>query len=1118
MSISNLSDEELLSLYNSNNTSNSNSSKGLSSLSDEELLNLYKDTQPTQHTQVTQPKKQKVNNSYTYPKGIDLNHPENVDQEAFKRDIDKIYNIPQVEVPQRGQLVNSDGVVKTGSNNTPLSGKEAEIARIKAEYEAKNKEIDREHRKAMARIGLGATMQGVSALPIFKVPIAGTALGGALFDAGGAIMDGEKGSEIAKRAGRGAVAGATVEGAIKAIPGVGHLLAKTPMGKQAIKGVDEATKKILQVPAVQTAIKASEPVIEKLTTELTKPRTIGKPRVETSVSAQIVKPEQVATQEALKPVKQAEPIQAIKEQATAEIKPSKLKGTMQKAGTLPKELETRNIEYEVMHNADTVNRAREAVTANPHAVHADLLKKMSQEGDYKDYVLNADDVVNAKELVTKLYDEGNTQDAIDLTERIIKSASKTGQALQAYSLWGRTTPDGAVAYAQKWLDRYNKSQHKNLKLNEGQAKDIRNLAQKVQETAEGTRENEVAIAQMQKYIADLTPVNWSKKFDTYRYVNMLLSTKSRTKDFVLTGLNAVDTAIDESIANGIDFVRSKVTNTPRAFSGLNPSSWGKGFAKGFKEGAEDVRLGIDTSRSGEVGRYGIPKTDSFKFKPVIGAKWENLTNNPVSNALNNLYAGGEKGLKYALQVPDRAFYEARYASSLANQMKALGVDKPTKEMIQQANKEALEAVFQDNSWVSRLGTQTRNTVNAITESLENSLGLPQNSVPRAGDFLAPFVTTPANVLNSGVKNTVGATVGVPKLLKAKTPQELRDAEMLLAKNIKGLGVGAGIGEAIHQGAIHSNIGQDNYSEDAVTGLKPNSIAIGDKAISLKDYPQWSIPINAYLGAREGGIPQALANVTQSVGDVSSLKSVGDVMKAFEPKYGETPTAQEITDNIIRTLGVNALSQALPYGGAMGELRNVIDPYSREMFSDKVPEYVKNRLLNRIPVLSKTLPLKYNAVGEPAKINNIENPVARVASEAIDLGVRNYNEDANYRELAELEESVKDTDYKGKTRVGLDTPSRKIEVNGETIKLNNQQFSDFSKDYTILNYLLKGMALNTDEYGQMTQEEKVEYLSDLRGSVEEAVKIMQFGHTPSRRLRPYTQYILDNYTALTSDEE
>ena len=1092
MSISNLSDDELQKLYNQNNN--------LSSLSNEELLEMYETG--------NQPKKQ---NSYTYPQGIDLKHPENVDKEAFKRNIDEIYNIPQVEIPQRGVLANSDGVVKEESNkplsNSSISSKDAEIARIKADFEAKNKEIDRQHRKNMGRIGAGALLEVASLHPILNIPYVGTGLGGALFEAGNAIMEGKKAKDIAKDAGIGFAVGESVG----AIPYVGKYASKTKAGQAVANKVAPTVESLLN----SSIGKKTGDIIGKLGAELNKPRTFINPSVEKSVKAEIVKPTQQATQEALNIVKN-EPIEAVKEQALVEMKPSKLKSTMQNAGTLPKELETKSIDYEVIHNADSINRAKELVANNPQSVQADLLKKMSQEGDYKDYVLSADDVVNAKELVTKLYDEGNTQDAIDLTERIIKSASKTGQALQAYTLWGRTTPDGAVAYAQKMLNRYNKDQHKNLKLSDEQANEIRNLAKKIQETTEGTRENDVAIAQMQKYIADLTPANWAKKLDTYRYVNMLLSTKSRLKDFALTGMNSLDTAIDETIANGIDALRSKITKTPRAFSGLNPSDWGRGFKKGFSEGLEDVNLGINTARSGETGRYGIPTSNSFNFKPVFKQGWNSLTENPLANALNNVYAGGEKALKYALQVPDRAFYEARFSSSLANQMKSAGLEKPTKEMLQQAHKEALEAVYQDNSWVSKLGTQARNTANTITESLESNLGLPTDSIPRAGNFLAPFVTTPANVINSGLKNTAGAVIGVPKLLKARTPQEIRDAEMLIAKNIKGLGVGAGIGEAVHQGAINSNIGENNYGEDAVTGLKPNSLAIGDKAISLKDYPQWSIPINVYLGARDGGFPQAISNTMQSIGDISSLKSVGDVMKAFEPRFGEAPTGQEIADNITRSIGVNMLSQAIPFGGALGELRNVIDPYSREMFADKVPNYVKNRLYNRLPVLSKTLPIKYNAIGQPTMINNIENPLGRVASEAIDIGVRNYNNDELYKELSDFQDKIKDSDYKGKTKVGLHTPSKTIKVNGEDLKLDNQQYSDFSADYTKINYLLKGMAVNDEEYKKMTDEEKSEYLSDIRSSVEEAVKMMQFEHTPDRKLKPYTQYILDNYNSLIID--
>ena len=63
----------------------------------------------------------------------------------------------------------------------------------------------------------------------------------------------------------------------------------------------------------------------------------------------------------------------------------------------------------------------------------------------------------------------------------------------------------------------------------------------------------------------------------------------------------------------------------------------------------------------------------------------------------NLLASGEKALNYTIQVPDRMFYEARYASSLADQMATTGVIRPTSEMIKQAQKEALEAVYQDNS-------------------------------------------------------------------------------------------------------------------------------------------------------------------------------------------------------------------------------------------------------------------------------------------------------------------------------------------------------------------------------------------------------------------------------------
>lgn len=1133
-----------------------------------------------------EPVKQQVKTSYTYPKGVDLKHPENVDTEAYKQNIDAIYDIPQVEMPNRGVLTNSNGetMLQGGvkaydfDNSMPATNKSEHpiregllnvghnVARAvlpkKAEnwfigskedeeflkthsdenvptYEQLSEDYnngaiskdefikglelrrkfneltyDKEYRDVRNKaIGKGAVEIGSALIPVgagAKVATKGISLLKPVL--------GRKGAEFVTK---GAIGGATAG----ALHGAGY------------SAIDEDLNPVQQIAGDAlgwgtagmvggAALGAGNKVFRNIKAGKLKQARANKANVKpVEAVEEMVNPYTGEVIEA--PLKQSVAREATPTGLSVgrKTKPSKLKSTMQKAGTLPEELNNKPIEYEVINNPDTIAKAQEAIGNDANAVHRDLLKKISGQGDYENYVLSADDVVKARELATKLYQEGNASEAVELTEGIIKAASKTGQALQAYTLWARTTPEGAITYARKIVDRYNKSQHKNLKLTEAQEQEIGKLAEKVQQTTEGTRENEVAIGLMQKYIADLTPASWSKKYDTFRYINMLLSPKSRTKDFLLTGINSADNAIDELIANGIDRVRGLLPNQQRAFNGLRPTEWFNGLKKGFNEGMEDVALNINTSRSGEVGRYGLPKTRSFNYTPLNEVEGGLLAKG--KQGLENTLALGEKGLAYTLQVPDRMFYEARYASSLADQMAAAGVKKPTQAMVDQARKEALEAVYQDNSWVSRLGNSTRDAVNNLTGGLENFLNLPENSIPRAGNFIAPFVTTPANIVNIGLKNTFGAPVGLAKLLMAKTPQEIRDAEMLIAKNIKGGLATTGLGLGLDNGLIKTNIGEDRYKDNAVNGLKPQSIIIGDKAFSIKDYPQLSIPANVYMGYREGGLPQAAVNTLNAVGDISALKAVNDTLNAFRPKYaGDEVTGPEIANDLFRSQGVNILTQNIPAGGWLGEIRNDIDPYAREMYmpiGNTTPEmignslqYAGNRIVNRIPVASTLLPYKYNAVGEPVKINNIENPIARVASEAIDLGVRNYNENPVYDELNEFQEKVKDTDIKGRTTVGLNTPSRTIKVNGENVKLDNKQYSDFSHDYTKINYILKGMAVNNEDYKGMTDEEKVEYLSNLRKSTEEAVKMMQYGHEPSRKLHPYTQYILDNYFELVKD--
>ena len=722
-------------------------------------------------------------------------------------------------------------------------------------------------------------------------------------------------------------------------------------------------------------------------------------------------------------------------------------------------------------------------------------------------------VKNLKNETKKIIDNVNTaQTAEEIEKTLQRTITNKGQRKSFAEKLLKLKDNGELSEESftKLVDKH----YKLPEITDVDLKKINELTSNLQ-NANGDYEQKVAEGLLNKYIADKVPKKFWDKVNSYRYQNMLLSGKSRIKDALLTGINTADTAIDEGIASVIDAVRSKATGNARVINGLHPKEWFNGLKKGFKEGANDVKLGINTSRSGERARYGLPNSYSFNFKPVKDAKWENMTNNPIANFLNNTLAGGERALNYSIRVPDRMFYEGRYASSLADQLEAAGLKEPTQEIIDQASKEAREAVYQDDSWVNKLGLLVRKGLNMPSRAINDFTD--KNFVPNIGDWVEPFVTTPANIANQGLKNTFG---GIPAAIKLATnknllPEEIRDAEILLAKNIKGIApILAGI--AIGKGKIDSNIGNNNYAENEISGLKPQSIAIGDKAISLKDYPQMSIPISFGKGLADGGISQGALNAAKAVTDMSSLKSIGDLVSTVQSGRQNELEPTEILDNIVRNQGVNAVSQLILFGGELGELRNDIDPYSRELYTKNTPEYILNRLQNRIPFASQGLPVKYNAIGEPVKVNNIENPVLRALSEGIDLGIRNNKKNDTYNAINQFADEIKDTDIKGRSTVGLQKSKRTIKVNGENLPLNNKQYSNYQKEYGKLNYLLKKQAINSERYKAASNEERAEYLAELRRSIEEAVKIKQFGHQPSQKKKKYTDEILENYDKLLKE--
>ena len=148
------------------------------------------------------------------------------------------------------------GQLKVPQNLDPE--KQKLINEIASNYLNELSDINAETTKAKGRILGGSLLSGLSAHPILNVPYVGTGIGGAMYDLGQGIVEGEKLPELAKRAGRGFVIGETVG----AVPYVGKLAGKTKAGQAVGKAVDEAAEKFAQTKAYDTLMSEFAPAKE----------------------------------------------------------------------------------------------------------------------------------------------------------------------------------------------------------------------------------------------------------------------------------------------------------------------------------------------------------------------------------------------------------------------------------------------------------------------------------------------------------------------------------------------------------------------------------------------------------------------------------------------------------------------------------------------------------------------------------------------------------------------------------------------------------------------------------------------------------------------------------------
>lgn len=716
-------------------------------------------------------------------------------------------------------------------------------------------------------------------------------------------------------------------------------------------------------------------------------------------------------------------------------------------------------EYQVLHNDELMKQAQDNIAKDFSSSKARLQSLASSD---RKTAMTDLDFEEARQVISRLYQEGNIDEANELIRQVSQKATEAGRSVQALSLWSRTTPEGAVRQSQKLIDDYNKTaKNKIPSLTEQQTKDIQKLTDDIKK-ATTDDEREVATALLLKYQSELLPAKAADKVKTLRNISLLLNLKTFGRNLVGNALLSGIEQPTKALAAGIDKLMSLKTGE-RTRTLPQVKEYLQGLAQGTKKGARDVKLGINT-RDNIGKRYDLPQRRSFEA--------------PVISDL-------EKLLGYSLQVPDRAFYEATFNESLANQMRAKGAQEATGEMVQNATNDALEAVFQNDTALSDLTLKARNALNTINIG---GFGL--------GDLKIPYAQTPANVVQMGINySPLGLAKGAYTALQGNQ----RQASLDLARGLVGSGL-FGLG-AYGVGAITGDDGQSLITEPIedyqirknyeTLGIRPNQINIGDTGYSYSQLQPLALPLTAgaATGSQEDANMSNIANAALSqLADLPMLRGISEITD--DVRYGGWGDA-------LVNLPAGLPSQFVPT--LLNQINAYSDPYQRETYDPNTLKRGINQAISKIPIASRALPYKYDVRGQKVKKYESEgvgkaydvffNPV--FANKKKDdpvmqelLGI--YERTGNKSQL--LEVAKRNVSYK-------DEKGEKVDK-----KLSGKELSEYQRQLGQVTYKTMQQIMNTPFYNNLNDQNKIKLLNNIKKNSKQVVDENFLGKPQSKRIR------------------
>lgn len=771
------------------------------------------------------------------------------------------------------------------------------------------------------------------------------------------------------------------------------------------------------------------------------------------------------------------------------------------AGTVNKKIADalKGSTHQRVSNQQLIEQAQKAITDNDPGPVAQYLRDKVNRGNG----LNSVETTAGLMLIEDYSRQGNVQAATDLADTMMQASSDGARALQALKLIQKNLPGSFITLANKTLARKGLPM-----LNETEVNTINALQTLANEAdsimaIENAEQRQAAIdeiianvdPQYQKYInklfnsknkkdlsdwfllltqkvvSDKTPATWLDKIRSWQRINLLLNIKTNLRNFLGNAVfGTAETLGNATVAPWIDRLLSLRTGQRTATLPQLGAA-----AKGMAQGARDTVTAAQTGTLSMLGnRYSdAPDSATRPFKSKILSWLDNATT-------------------ATLTFGDKIFSGAREAD-VAAQLRKINPNLSETEIAEIAHQLALEATFQNDSGIAFGLLKARDLPKMIGDWRRRKTGdtNAKYAAEAIGNIITygaiPFAKTPANVLQQVINySPLGLANGITKAIRVATrgqnasPQFQRQAVDAIARGLSGTGM-MGLGVLLASlGLASGGSSEEDKRYREANGISDNSIkfSIGGKDYWVDFSSLGPIPAAINTGAsiwnelqEEMGWNVALAIVQQLFSAPISDVTQDDLWSGMVDMAGYLGEG-DITRAIQEIFG-DAATQAVPLGSFLRMITGIIDPYSRETSSDNELGWTGNRILSQLPGLSNTLPIKYDAYGEPVKrYDTADNLGERLLWSSIVP----WNVSRDMSDNPVTQEATRLYSETGETSVLPQDAPYNIQYGGESYDLVGQNRSDYAK--TAGQFASQSIldVLDSPTYINASDEEKVDILS------------------------------------------